>query len=64
MYYVIIIIGFVLYYLYHKGILKLKTNKKSEDTKNHILKKAQESYEKGELSEEEYDNIKKDLEDN
>ena len=61
MYYLIIIISIVFYYLYTKGYFKLKSDRKSVDTRNHVLKKAKEKYEKGELNEEEYDNIKKDL---
>lgn len=61
MYYLIIIISIVFYYLYTKGYFKLTSDRKSEDTRNHVLKKAKEKYEKGELNEEEYDNIKKDL---
>ena len=61
MYYLIIIISIVFYYLYTKGYFKLTSDRKSEDTRKHVLKKAKEKYEKGELNEEEYDNIKKDL---
>lgn len=61
MYYLIIIIGIVFYYLYKKGYLQLKPDRKSEDTRKHILEKAKEKYENGELSEEEYEKIKTDL---
>ncbi len=62
MYYLIIIIGIVFYYLYTKGYFKLTSERKSEDTRKHVLKKAKEKYEKGELSDTEYESIKKDLE--
>jgi len=61
MYYLIIILGVVFYYLYYKGVIKIRSDKKSEDTKNHILNQAQKKYQKGELEKKEYDKIIKDL---
>ncbi len=61
MYYLAIIMGLVFYYLYKKGYLKLKPDRKSEDTKRHVLKMAEKKYESGEMSKEEYDKIKNDL---
>lgn len=61
MYFLIIILGVVFYYLYYKGIIKIRSDKKSEDTRNHILNKASNKFKRGELSKEEYDKIKKDL---
>jgi uncharacterized membrane protein len=64
MYYLIIALGLILYFLYQKGYIDLKSKNKSEDTKELVLKRAKEQYEKGELSEKEYNKIKKDLNDN
>ncbi len=53
--------GIVFYYLYKKGYLKKVSSKKSEETKNYVKKRADEKFKNNEISKEQYNEIKKEL---
>ena len=53
--------GIAFYYLYKKGFLKKVSSKKSEETKKYVRKKADEKYKNKEITREQYDEIKKEL---
>ncbi|MFO7815837.1 MAG: hypothetical protein R6V14_08975 [Halanaerobiales bacterium] len=58
----LILMGVAFYFLYKKGIIKKVSSHKSEETKNYVRKKADEKYKNKEISKEQYEEIKKDLE--
>lgn len=57
----IVLMGVAFYYLYKKGILKEVSSKKSEETKKYVRKRAEEKFKNKEISKEQYDEIKKEL---
>ena len=50
------------YHLYKEGIINLSPKRDDKETKAYVLKEAKKKYENNEITKDEYDKIKSDIE--